>query len=98
MKRLLDNLIGYMRAVVVAGVDMVYAGGDHRSENSNRGVDVRWRSPNFRAGKLDRAVAHPVQADCGARKREGATELRLFRHCVSLRFAVLNSTLQQGVP
>ena len=87
MKRLLDNLIGHMGAVIVAGVDMVDTSRGGLSQNSYRSLNVPWRSPNFRAGKLHRAVAHPVQVACGAWKCKGATEFRLFclfRHCAFL--------------
>src|SRR5262249_12507396 len=82
MKSLLDNLIGHMWAVIVARVDVVHASGNRFSQTSDRSVNVPWRSPNFRAGKLHRAVAHPVQGGCGAWECEGATEFGLFRHCV----------------
>src|SRR5580700_2082452 len=68
MKRLLDDLIGYMRAVIVAGIDVIHAGCDRLAQNSNRSVNIARRSPNLRTGKLDRAVAHSLQADRSARK------------------------------
>src|SRR5215469_13353207 len=50
MKGLFDNLIGNMRAVIIAGVDMVHASGDRLSQNRNCSVNIPWRSPNFGAG------------------------------------------------
>src|SRR5262249_41808960 len=83
-RSLLDNLIGHMRPVIVARFDVVHASGNRLSKNSNCSVNVPWRSPNFRASKLHRAVAHPVQAGCGAWECEGATEFRLSPHlCLS---------------
>ena len=82
MKRLLYDLIGHMGAVVVAGVDVVHANGNRLAQNRNRSVEVAWRAKNLRAGKLHRAVAHPVQAEYGAWERERATKFYLFHHCV----------------
>jgi hypothetical protein len=62
MKSTLDNLIGYVRAVVVAGVDVIHARGYRFAQNSNRGVNVPWRPKNFRPGKLHGAIAHAVDA------------------------------------
>jgi hypothetical protein len=82
MKSPLDDLIGHVRAVIVARVDMVYASGYCLSQNCNCGIDVSWRSKNLRAGKLHRAVAHPVQADRCAGECACAAEFCLFRQCV----------------
>src|SRR5262249_57966244 len=62
MERLLDNLIRHMRAVEVAGVDMVHPGPSRLPQNSYRGIHVARRSPDLRAGKLHRPVTHPVEA------------------------------------
>jgi hypothetical protein len=80
VKSTLDNLIGYVRAVIVACVDVVYAGGDRLAQNANRGIDVLWRTKNLRPGKLHGAVAHAIDAGWGAGKFECAAELRLVRH------------------
>src|SRR6516162_2128217 len=84
MKGLFDNLIGNMRAVIIAGVDMVHASGDRLLQNRNCSVNIPWRSPDFGAGQLHRAVAHSVEAGRGTRKSECATQLRLFGHFVFL--------------
>src|SRR5438552_19180901 len=44
MKRLLDDLIGDVRTVVVAGVDVVHAGLDRLSKNSNGAIHITRRS------------------------------------------------------
>src|SRR5207244_5991835 len=38
MECLLDDPIGYMRAIVVAGVNVVHAGLDRLAQNGNRGI------------------------------------------------------------
>ena len=82
MKCLLDNLICHVRTVKVAGVDVVHARANRLSQNSDRCVNVPWRSPNFGAGKLHGAVAHSVQIRRGSHKFESAPKLRRFGHCV----------------
>src|ERR1700719_2632885 len=61
MERLLDELIGHMGSVVVAGIDVVHAGLYRLSQNSNGGIHILRRSPNARASQLHGAVAHAVQ-------------------------------------
>jgi hypothetical protein len=58
MKGLLDNLIGDMRAVEVAGVYMIYASGDGFAQNGDCSVNILWWAENARASELHRAVAH----------------------------------------
>src|SRR6202522_378518 len=82
MKSFLDDLIGHMRAVKVAGVNVVHAGGDSRSQNIHRSIQVAWRPPNTGAGQLHGAVAHAVNADRSSGKAELATELYVFTHFV----------------
>src|SRR5260370_5925956 len=82
MKRLLDELIGHMRTVVVAGIAVVHTRRYHLSQNSNCTVNITRKYPNSRAGEVHRPIAHPVQAQRRIGKCEGATEFRLFCHCV----------------
>src|SRR6267142_6092505 len=74
MQRLFDDQIGHMRTVVVAGIDMVHAGGNSLSQNSNRTLHITRRSPHLWTGKLHRAIAHAVQSYRGAGKRKAAAE------------------------
>src|SRR5258705_9754561 len=60
MQSLPDDLIGDVRAVVVGGADMVDAGRNGLAEDADGSVRIPGRSPYTRAGKLHRAVAHPV--------------------------------------
>jgi hypothetical protein len=83
MKRLLDNLIGYVRAEKIAGIDMVHARGNGLSQNGNRLVPIPWWPPHLRTGKLHRAVAHAVYGHRGAWEHKAAAKVRLIRHSIS---------------
>src|SRR4051794_19831134 len=75
MQRLLDDLIGHMRTVKVARIDMVHPGCHCLSQNSNRTVNnARW-SPHLWAGKLHGAVPHAFNRHRGARKCEVAAKI-----------------------
>jgi hypothetical protein len=80
MEGLLNNLIRYMRAVKVAGVDMIDAGCNRFSQNCDRTVNVTRWSPDSGTGKLHRAIAHAVQCYRSAGEREAAAKIRPFRH------------------
>src|SRR5581483_4792727 len=80
MKSPLDDLIGHMRTVIIASIDVVYAGRDRLPQNSDCAINVSWRSPHLWAGKFHRTVAHAIQGDRCIRKREGASESGLSRH------------------
>ena len=60
MKSPLDNLIGYMRTVIVARVDVVHARSNRLSQDGHGCVNVARRPPDPGAGKLHGAVAHSV--------------------------------------
>src|SRR5689334_17121965 len=61
VKRLLNDLVGHMRTIKVAGIDMIDTGRHRLSQNSNRSVNITRWSPHSRTGKLHSAIAHPVQ-------------------------------------
>jgi hypothetical protein len=61
MKRLLDDLISHVRAIIVARVDVVYSGVNGFAQNGNPARNVTRRSPNLRAGKLHGAITHTIQ-------------------------------------
>src|SRR6266404_8087185 len=58
VKCLLNDLIGHMRTVKVAGIDMIDTGRNRFSQHSNRYANITRRSPYFRTSKLHRAIAH----------------------------------------
>ena len=74
MKGLFDQLIGDMRAVEVARVDVIHAAGDGLPQNSERSGNIARRSPHnlvaFLAGKLHRAIAHAVHRNGSVGKAE----------------------------
>src|SRR6266404_6483590 len=80
MKSLLNDLIGNMRTVIVAGIDMIDADRNRLSQNANRPVQITRWSPHLRTGKLHRAIAHAVQCDRAAREREVAAEIHPSSH------------------
>src|ERR1700693_2862646 len=83
MKRLFDDLVGHMRAVKIAGIDVVDPCRNSLSENSYCSVNITRRSPNLRTGKLHGAVAHSLQTYRSTGKCEAAAKIYLFRHFVS---------------
>src|ERR1700758_5108947 len=80
MKRLPNDLIGDVRTVVVAGVDVVHAGLHRLPQNCNGLVAIAWRPKDVRAGELHGAVAHSVNGQRCARQREAACEISQFSH------------------
>ena len=46
MERLLDQLIGYVRAVKVAGIDVVHAGCNGLAQNSDRTRNIARGTPD----------------------------------------------------
>src|SRR6266568_288507 len=83
MERLLNNSIGHMRAVVVAGVNLVHAGLYCMAQNGDGAVNVAWRSPHARSCKLHCTVAHAIHCHRGGRQGEGAGEISLCNHFIS---------------
>jgi hypothetical protein len=84
MERLLDELIGDVRAVVVAGIDMVDA-----RRNASRRTAIA--TSTSRGGpsvdrKLHGAVAHSVQGHRCTGQSEVSGEVSLFHHLVPPAF------------
>jgi hypothetical protein len=46
MERLFDDLIGYMRTVEIAGIDVVHARGHRLAENRDRAGNIARRAPD----------------------------------------------------
>ena len=67
MERLLDELIGCMRAIKVARIDVVRARGNGLAQNSDRTRNVAWWPPDqlvvISTSKLHCAKAHSVYGD-----------------------------------
>src|SRR5689334_13064615 len=93
MERPLNDLIGHVRAVVVASIDMIHAGIDRLPQNSNGGFNIpRW-SKDLGASKLHCAVAHSVHAARRSRQHKGAGEIyfmsHFIPHCVPSSFVLV---------
>src|ERR1700761_2978915 len=82
MERPLNKLIGYMRTVEVAGIDMIHARLYGLAQNSNGSVNISWWSPYPWTRKLHCTVSHPVHGHGCARQREAAGEISLLDHPV----------------
>src|SRR5258707_8468033 len=74
MKSLFNDLVGHIRAVKVAGIDMVHACRNRLPQNSNRSLNIARRSPYLRASKLHRAAAHPVPGEAGLGKLQATAK------------------------
>src|SRR5271156_251649 len=61
MKRPFDDLVGHMRTVKVARIDVIDPCRDSLSQNCDCSVNITRRSPNLRTGKLHRTIAHPLE-------------------------------------
>ena len=84
MQRLADELVGDVRAVEVAGVDVVDAAGHRLAQHGERRVAVLRRPEHARAGELHRAIAHAVHG--AVAEREGAGLLDVGHGRVSVSF------------
>src|ERR1700741_2406011 len=88
MQRLLNDLIGDMRTVEIAGIDVVHARCDSLAKNRDRAGNIAWRAPNLLvailSGELHGPITDPVHSQRSARERKAAPETRLFSHFVSL--------------
>ena len=63
MQRPLNNLVGDMWTIEVAGIDMVHSRRDCLSQNLDGSVDIARRSPNLWTSELHSAIAHTLDAD-----------------------------------
>ena len=75
MNGFFDDLVGDVRAVEVAGIDVVDAGFDGFAQNGDGGRAILRRAKDMRAGELHGAVAHAVDGHIGAGEGEGSTEI-----------------------
>src|SRR6201981_772906 len=64
MQRLLNDLIGDMRTVEIAGIDVVHARRDSLAQNRDRTGNIAWRAPNplvaILSGELHGPITDPV--------------------------------------
>src|ERR1700747_1737654 len=88
MQRLLHDLIGDMRTVEIAGIDVIHARADSLAQNRDRTGNITRRAPNLLvailSSELHGPITDPIHGQRSARERKAATETRLFSHFVSL--------------
>ena len=60
MKRLANELVGDVRAIVIAGVDVVDAPRDRLAQHGEGRVAILRRAEHARSGELHGAIAHTV--------------------------------------
>src|SRR5579864_975327 len=86
MQRLLNDLIGYMRTVEIAGIDVIYFRRDSLAKNRDRTGNIAWRAPNplvaILSGELHGSITYSVYSQRGARELKAATETLLLCHFV----------------
>ena len=75
MQRFADELIGDVRPVVVAGVDVIDAARDRLAQHRNRGVVVLGRPEDAGSGELHRAIAKALHNPVAERKRSGFADV-----------------------
>src|ERR1700691_2486925 len=74
IKRLLNDLIGHMRTVKIAGIDVVDPRLNSLSQNRHSSLKITRRSPHLRAGKLHGAITQSLQAHGSAGEGEATTK------------------------
>jgi hypothetical protein len=74
---------------------MIHPYRNRLSQDGNRAVNIAWRSPHLRAGKLHGAIAHALQGHCGAGESKAAGKVHLFRHSL---FSSLTKVARALVP
>ena len=75
MQRLADELVGHMRTVVVAGVDVIDAARDRFAQHRDRGIVVLRRPEHARSGELHGAVAKALHNPVAERKRSRGSDV-----------------------
>src|SRR6266567_1784793 len=84
MQGFLDDLVGDVRAVEVAGVNVVDTGSDGFAQDGDGFRAVAGRAEDVGAGELHCAVTNTVNGERSTGEVECAAELNLLRHiCVS---------------
>ena len=58
MQCFFDQLIGNMRTIEVAGIDVINSEPNDFAQDCDRGLVIFWWPEDMRTGELHRAVAH----------------------------------------
>jgi hypothetical protein len=75
MERFADELIGNVRAIVVARVDVIDPARDRLAQHGDRAVAVPRRPEHARSGELHRAVAEPLHDTVAELERSGFADI-----------------------
>ena len=75
MKRLANELVGYVRAIVIAGVDVVHAPRDRLAKHAEGRVSILWRAEHAWSGQLHRPVAHAVHGAVAQRENASGSDV-----------------------
>ena len=77
MQGFLDDLVGDVRPIKIARINMVYAGSDSFAQHGNGSVPVPRRPINPWAGQLHCPVAETIDGQVSAGKGESASQAGL---------------------
>ena len=75
MKRLANELVGDVRAIVIAGVDVVHAPRDRLAKHAEGRVSILWRAEHAWSGQLHRPVAHAVHGAVAQRENASGSDV-----------------------
>ena len=75
MKRLANELVGDMRAVVVAGVDVIDPVRHRLAQHGERGVAILRRAEHAWAGELHGAIAQSVHGAVAQRENASGSDV-----------------------
>lgn len=73
--RLLDDLIGDVGTVIVAGLDMVDSQPHRLAHHGKGGLTIPWRAEGRRPGELHGAKARAVESKAGAGRRKYSAKI-----------------------
>ena len=80
MKCLADNLIGNVRAIEVAGINVIDAKCYCFAQNGNSSIHIAWRTKDPFTRKLHRAVSHAIQGQRSIWECKSAAKVLLLGH------------------
>src|ERR1700722_19151037 len=86
MERLFDDLIGNVRTVIIAGIDMVHASVNRFAQHLDSLFGIARRSPDLWACQLHRAVAQTVHRHLCVRESKASAEISLCDHLLAPLF------------
>ena len=75
MERLADDLVGDVRTVEIARVDMIDPARHRLAQHRDRTVAILGRAEHAGAGKLHRAIAEPPHGAAAEGERSGGIEI-----------------------